>query len=147
MRSLLLLKKQLHKDLKIKFNGKKLYAADSVKQLKIQIEKNLTWKDPTNYVAIRKKYVLSPLCNFEIPFRSCFSCFGKKTPTKSVYILQKIPQENIFSRNSHSFVLLGDLKIIKFFDKFALENCIFISRRGNCHHSSATGLNVHLNHT
>lgn len=44
---------KLYSDLKIKLNVNKLYAPDLVKHLEIQIEKNLTWKDQTNYMAIK----------------------------------------------------------------------------------------------
>ena len=44
-------KKQLHCDLKIKLNGKRLYETDSVRYLGIQIDKRLTWKQQINHVA------------------------------------------------------------------------------------------------
>ena len=42
-------KKQLDCDLKIKLNGKRLYETDSVRYLRIQIDKRLTWKQQINY--------------------------------------------------------------------------------------------------
>ena len=46
-------KKQLDCDLKIKLNGKRLYEADSVKYLGIQIDKRLTWMQQINHVALK----------------------------------------------------------------------------------------------
>ena len=46
-------KKQLHCDLKIKLNGKRLYQTDSVKYLGIQIDERLTWKQQNNHVAFK----------------------------------------------------------------------------------------------
>ena len=46
-------KKQLDCDLKIKLNGKRLYETDSVKYLRIQIDKRLTWKQQINHVALK----------------------------------------------------------------------------------------------
>ena len=46
-------KKEIDCDLKIKLNGKKLYETDSVKYLRIQIGKRLTWKQQINHVALK----------------------------------------------------------------------------------------------
>ena len=46
-------KKQLHCDLKIKLNGKKLYETDSVKYLGIEIDKRLIWKQQINHIAFK----------------------------------------------------------------------------------------------
>ena len=46
-------KKQLNCDLKIKLNGKRLYETDSVKYVRIQICKSITWKQQISHVAVR----------------------------------------------------------------------------------------------
>lgn len=50
-------------------------------------------------------------------------------------------------RNTHKSHLLGDLKILKYFDKTALESRIFINKssKGYYHQPLASGLNFHLN--
>ena len=48
-------KKQLDHELKLRFNGKKLYQADSVKYLKIHLDKYFTWKHHINNAAIKLK--------------------------------------------------------------------------------------------
>lgn len=50
-------------------------------------------------------------------------------------------------RNTHKSHLLGDLKILKYFDKTALESRIFINKssKGYYHQPSTSGLNFHLN--
>ena len=45
--------KQLENDLKLKLNEKKPAGENSVKHLKIQIDKNLAWKKQVNCVAIK----------------------------------------------------------------------------------------------
>ena len=48
------LKRRLDSDLKIKLNGIfKLYETGSFKYLRMQIDKNLTWKQQVNHVAIK----------------------------------------------------------------------------------------------
>ena len=46
-------KKQFDNNFKIKLNGKKLYETDSVKNLGIQIEKRLTWKQQISHVVLK----------------------------------------------------------------------------------------------
>ena len=46
-------KKQLHCDLKIKLNGKRLYETDSVRYLGIQIDKRLARKQQINHMALK----------------------------------------------------------------------------------------------
>ena len=45
-------KKQLDNDLKINLNGKRHYETDSLKYLGNQIDKNITWKQQINHLAI-----------------------------------------------------------------------------------------------
>ena len=40
-------------DLKIKLNGKRLHETDSVRYLRIQIVKRLTWKQQINHAALK----------------------------------------------------------------------------------------------
>ena len=48
------LKRRLDSDLKIKLNGIfKLYETGSFKYLRMQIDKNLTWKQQVNHMAIK----------------------------------------------------------------------------------------------
>ena len=48
------LKRRLDSDLKIRLNGIfKLYETGSFKYLRMQIDKNLTWKQQVNHVAIK----------------------------------------------------------------------------------------------
>ena len=48
------LKRRLDSDLKIKLNGIfKLYETGSFRYLRMQIDKNLTWKQQVNHVAIK----------------------------------------------------------------------------------------------
>ena len=50
-------------------------------------------------------------------------------------------------RNTHKSHLLGDLKILKYFDKTSLESRIFINKssKGYYHQPLTSGLNFHLN--
>ena len=141
--------KQLDSHLKIKLNGNKLYATDSVKHLEIQTEKNLTWKDQTNYVAIKKSLssALHAILESHLSYASRVLAQNTKSVKRLHLLHKKSLRTMFFSGNSHIFVLLRDLKILKSFDKTALENFIFIRKRGDCHHSKAAGSNFHLNHT
>ena len=46
-------KKRVDHELEIKVNGKKVYQADSVNYVGINIDKNFTWKHHINNVAIK----------------------------------------------------------------------------------------------
>ena len=141
-------KKQLDCDLKIKLNGKRLYETDSVKYLGIQADKRLTWKQQINHVALmpnKANAMLSKLRHvldiktlrsvyyaiFES--RLCYASLLWAQNTNSVtrlHLLQKNSLRIMFfqSRNSHAGSLFKVSKILKSFDKTALENCIFISK-------------------
>ena len=138
-------KKQLDCDLKIKLNGKRLYETDSVKYLG---DKKLTWKQQINHVALKlnkANAMLSKLRHvldiktlrsvYYAIFEShlCYASLVWAQNTNSVkrlHLLQKKSLRIMFfqSRNSHIGPLFKVSKILKSFDKTALENCIFISK-------------------
>ena len=141
-------KKQLDCDLKIKLNGKKLYETDSVKYLGIQIDKRLTWKQHINYVALKLNNASAMLSKLRhvldiktlrsvyyaiIEPHLCYASLVWAQNTNSVkrlHLLEKKFLRLMFvkSRNSHTGPLFKLSKILKSFDKTALENCIFISK-------------------
>ena len=141
-------KKQLDCDLKIKLNGKRLYETDSVKYLGIQINKRLTWKQHINHVSLKlnkANAMLSKLRHvldiktlrsvYYAIFEShlCYASLvwaQNNNSVKRFHLLQKKPLRLMFfqSRNSHTGPLFKMSKILKSFDKAALENCIFISK-------------------
>ena len=143
---LLHLTKQLDSDLKIKLNGKRLYETDSVKYLGIQIDKGLTWKQHINHVALKlnkANAILSKLRHvldiktlrsvYYAIFEShlCYASLvwaQSNISVKRLHLLQKKSLRLMFfqSRNSHTGPLFKTSKILKSFDKTALENCIFI---------------------
>ena len=47
------MKKKLDSDLKINLNGKRHCGTDSLKYLEILIDKNMTWKQQINHLAIK----------------------------------------------------------------------------------------------
>ena len=130
-------KKQLDYDLKIKLNGKRLYETDSLKYLGIQIDKRLTWKQQINQVALKLNKVNAMLSKLRhvLDMLSCL-CYASLTwaqntnSVKSLRLLQKKPLKIMFfqSANSHTYPLFKVSKILKSFDKTALENCIFNSK-------------------
>ena len=72
-------KKPLDCQLKLKFNGKRLYQASSVKHLGIKIDQHLYWQDYTNNIAIKLNKANAMLykvrqfinlsCSFRLPPR------------------------------------------------------------------------------
>ena len=141
-------KKQLECDLKIKLNGKRLYETDSVKYLGIQIDKRLTWKQHIKHLAFKlnkANAMLSKLRHvldiktrrsvyyaiFESHlFYASLVWAQNNNSAKGLHLLQKKSLRLMFfqSRNSHTGPLFKMSKILKSFDKTALENCIFISK-------------------
>ena len=141
-------KKQLDYDLKIKLNGKRLYETDSLKYLGIQIDKRLTWKQRINQVALKLNKVNAMLSKLRhvldmkilrsVDFaifesRLCYASLvwaQNTNSVKSLRLLQKKSLKIMFfqSANSHTCPLFKVSKILKSFDKTALENCIFISK-------------------
>ena len=141
-------KKQLDCDLKIRLNGKRLHETDSVKYLGIQIDKRLTWKQQIYHVALKlnkANAMLSKLRHvldiktlrsvYYAIFEShlCYASLVWAQNTNSVkrlHLLQKKSLRTMFfqNRNFHTGPLFKVSKILKSFDKTALENCIFISK-------------------
>ena len=144
-------KKHLDCDLKIKLNGKRLYETDSIKYLRIQIDKRLTWKHQINHVALKLNKANAMLSKvrhvldiktlrsvYYAIFEShlCYASLvwaQNLNSVKRLYLLQKKSLRMIFfqKRNSHAGPLFKVSKILKSFDKTAPENCIFISK-GYC---------------
>ena len=141
-------KKQLDCDLKFKLNGRRLYETDSVKHLGIQIDKRLTWKQHINHVALKlnkANAMLSKLSHvldiktlrsvYYAIFEShlCYASLvsaQNNNSVKRLHLLHKKSLRLMFfqRRNSHTGPLFKMSKILKSFDKTALENCIFISK-------------------
>ena len=140
-------KKQLDCDLKIKPNGEKLYETDSVKYLGIQIDKRLTWKQHINHMALKLnktnamsklRYVLDVKTLKSVYyaiFKShlCYASLVWEQNTNSVKRLHLLQKKSLIlmffqGRNSHTGPLFKVSKILKSFDKTALEKCIFISK-------------------
>ena len=76
-----------------------------------------------------KTLEVSLLCYIWVPFMIYFICLGTKHSVKRVCLLQKKSCRILFfqSRNSHTGPLFKVSKILKSFDKTALENCIFLA--------------------
>ena len=141
-------KKQLDSDLKIRLNGKRLYETDSVKYLEIQIDKRLTWKQHINHVALKLNKANAMLSKLRHALdiktlRSVYCAIFEShlyyaslawaqdsNSVKRLHLLQKKSLRLMFfqSRNSHTGSLFKMSKILKSFDKTALENSIFISK-------------------
>ena len=141
-------KKQLDCDLKIKLNGKRLYETDLVKYLGIQVDKILTSNQQINLVALKLNKANAMLLKlrhvldiktlrsvYYAIFEShlCYALLVWAQYTNSVkrlHLLQMKSLRIMFfqSRNFHTGPLFKVCKILKSFDKTALENCIFISK-------------------
>ena len=113
----------------------------------ILIDRRLTWKQQINHVAFKLNKanpVLSKLrhaldikslrpvyyATFESHLYYASLVWAQNTdPVKRLHLLQKSLRITFFqSRNSHTYPLFKVSKILKAFDKIALENCIFISK-------------------
>ena len=141
-------KKQLDCDLKIKLNGKTLYQTDSVRYLGIQIDKRLVWKQQINHVAlmlnkanamlskVRHAWDIKTLRSVYCSIFESHLCYASlvwaqnTNSVKRLHLLQKKFLRIMFfqSRHSHTDLLFKMSKILKCFDKRALQNCIFISK-------------------
>ena len=142
--------------LKLKLNGKRLYPTNSLKYLGIDIDENLTWKKQISDIAInlnKPNGILSRLRHFidRKTLKSiyhaifephlCYSSlvWAKNTNSfKRLFVLQKKSLRIIYflNHNAHTSPLFRDLNILKFPDKIALENCLFINKYFNkCLHT------------
>ena len=112
-------------DLKIQLNGKRLFETDSVKCLRIQIDRRLTWKQQINHVALKLNKASAMLSKLRhvldiktLEFHLCYTSLiwvQNINSVKRLHLLQKIP-------------LFKVSKLFKSSDKTALENYIFISK-------------------
>ena len=141
-------KKQKDFDLNIKLAGKKLFQTSSVKYLGIKIDANLNWKDHQNSIAIKlnkanaillklRKYVNENILKsiyysiFESHLNYCSIVWSQNVDSSNrLFILQKkaIRTISFAERLSHTSPLFSKSKILKFYDKVSIENCIFISK-------------------
>ena len=133
--------------MKLKLNGKKLYATNSVTYLGIKIDENLNWHEQINNVAVKVNRANAMLSNkvrhfvhkktfkstyhaiFESHlFYSCLVWAQNINSIKTLYILQKKSLQLMYflNPNAHTTTLYKDSNTLKFPDKIALENCIFI---------------------
>ena len=134
-------KKQLDCDLKIKLNGKTLYQTDSVRYLRIQIDKRLVWKQQINHVAlmlnkvnamlskVRHAWDIKTLRSVYCSIFESHLCYASLVWAQNtnlvirLHLLQKKSLSMFFqSRNSHTGPLFKVFKIIQSFDETALEN-------------------------
>ena len=132
--------------MKLKLNGKRLHNTNSVKYLGIKTDENLNWHERINNVAVKlnranamlskvrhfvHKKTLKSICHaiFESHlFYSCLVWAQNINSIKRLYILQKKSLWLMYflNRNAHTAPRFKDSNILKFPDKIALENCIFI---------------------
>ena len=144
-------RKQTEATLKLKLNGERLYTTNSVKYLSIKIDENLNWHEQINNVAVklnRANAMLSKVRHFVHKntlksiyhaifeshlFYSCLVWAQNINSIKRLYILQKKSLRLMYflNRNAHTTPLFKDSHILKFPDKIALENCIFIKNYFN----------------
>ena len=144
-------RKQTEATLKLKLNGKRLYTTNSVKYLGIKIDRNLNWHEQINNAAVklnRANAMLSKVRHFVHKktlksiyhaifeshlFYSCLVWAQNINSIKRLYILQKKSLRFMYllNRNAHTTPLFKDSNILKFPDKIALENCIFIKNYFN----------------
>ena len=126
----------------------RFYETDSARYLGIQIDKILTWKHQINHMLLKlnkANAMLSKLRHvldvktlksvYYAIFEShlCYALLVWAQNTNSVkrfYVLQKRSLRIMFfqNRNSHTSFLFKVSKILKSFDKTAIENCVFISK-------------------
>ena len=134
----------------LKLNGKSLYTTNSVKYLGIKIDENLNWHEQINNVAVklnRANAMLSKVRHFVHKktlkhyhaifeshlFYSCLASAQNINSIKRLYILQEKYLRLIYflNRNAHTICLFKNSNILKFPDKIALENCIFVKNYFN----------------
>ena len=152
--------------MKIKLNGKRLYETDSVKYLGIQIDKKLTWIQQIYRVALKLNKANAMLPKLRHVYKNlqpvyyaifeshlCYASLVWAQNTNSVKRLLLLKKKSLRimllqSKNSNAGPSFKVSKILKSFDKIALENCIFVSKslKGYCLLSSITGLNFIFSH-
>ena len=141
-------KKQNDYDLNIKLAGKKIFQTPSVKYLGIKIDANLNWKDHQNYIAMKlnkanaillklKNYVNPSILKsvyfsiFESHLNYCSIIWSQNVDASNrLFLLQKraIRTISFAQRLSPSSPLFSNTRILKFYDKVSIENCILISK-------------------
>ena len=141
-------KKQLDFGLKLKLNGKMLYPTNSVKYFGVKIDDHLTWKPQIDgiFTKLNKaNAILSKIRHFvdqktlKVIYHAIFESrlyysslvwAGNFNSTRRLFILQKKALILMFflRREAHTNPLFKDFNILKFHDKIALENCIFMHK-------------------
>ena len=142
---------KLEGDLKIKLCGKILYPTESVKNLGVKIDTNLTWQHHVNYLPIKvnidnaflfkiRKYVSLKILRFiyfaifdsYLSYR-CLLSAQNFNSIKRILILQEkaVRIINFQPKNSHTSPLLKQNFILKFQDKICLGNILFVSKSLN----------------
>ena len=141
-------KKQLDFGLKLKLNGKRLYPTNSVKYLGVKIDEHLTWKpqidgistklNKANAILSKVRYFVDQKtlkaiyhAIFESHLYSSSLVWAHNfNSTKRLFILQKKALKLMFFRRkeAHTNPLFKDFNILKFPDKIALGNSIFIHK-------------------
>ena len=134
------IRKQTEATLKLKLNGKRLYTKNSVKYLGIKIDENLNWHKQINNVPVtlnRANAMLSKVRHFvyKKALQSIYHAVSAQNinSIRIPYILQKkfLRLMYFLNCNAHTTPLFKDSNILKFPDKIALENCIFIKNYFN----------------
>ena len=134
--------------MKLKLNTKRLYTTNSVKHLGIKVDENLNWRQQINNVAVKlnrayamlskvrnfvdKKLLNQSITQFLHHIYSIPVLFGHRilTPLKILYVLQKKSLRLSYFLNRNNIQFLST-NILKFSDKVALENCVFIKNYFN----------------
>ena len=139
-------RKKIDYALRLKLNGKRLFPTTSVKYLGIKIDANLNWKEHYNSISIKlnrangalsriRHYVSTKTLKmiyhsiFESHFNYSNIVWGQKIDASHrLFLLQKkaIRIMNFADRIAHTSPLFSKSKIVKFFDKISIDNCIFI---------------------
>ena len=141
-------KKQLDFGLKLRLNGKRLYPTNSVKYLGVKIDEHWTWKSQIDGISTKlnkSNAILSKVRHFvdQKTLKAIYHAIFEShlyssslvwaqnfNSTKRLFILQKKALRLMFflRREAHTNPLFKDFNILKFHDKIALENCIFIQK-------------------
>ena len=122
-----------------------LYTTNSLKYLGIKIGINRLimslWNETANamlskvrHFVDKKNFEINLSCNFWIALIQFLSCLVQNINSiKRLYILQKKSSRLLYflNRNTHTTPLFKDSNILKFPEKMALENCIFIKNYFN----------------